>query len=197
MPLNYLFCIHPSKRSVLLWTGETKVTATLDKHVNHPTPSTQPSPNIIAKMRLLPLIVSFTAIASAAPTWHQGPIISDDDNLMERRDMIKIEIVEAHTSRFTNTIITKVTKYATDAASDVQGFLTESFRGAVADGNGEIMTISYGKKVAPFMVHSGRGKGRGGHRRHRISLLGFRNRLAVFILAFSLVLAVAFSYLRR
>lgn len=148
-------------------------------------------------MRLLPVILSLSALASAAPTWHQGPIISDDDNLMERRDILKVEIVEAHTSRFTNTIVTKVTKYATNAASDVQGFLTESFRGAVADGNGEIMTVSFGKKVAPFKVHSGR-KGRGGgHHRHRISLLGFRNRLAVFILAFSLVLAVACSYLRR
>ncbi|OAQ67069.1 hypothetical protein VFPPC_08531 [Pochonia chlamydosporia 170] len=150
-------------------------------------------------MRFPLILISLSAMACAAPAWHQGPIISDDDNLMERRDIVKVEIVEAHTSRFTNTIVTKITRYATDAASDVQGFLTESFRGAVADGNGEVMTVSFGKKVAPFMINPGRGKGRGGrhHHRHRISLLGFRNRLAVFILAFSLVLAVACSYLRR
>jgi hypothetical protein len=150
-------------------------------------------------MRLSLILLSISAMAAAAPTWRQGPIITDDDNLMDRRDIIKVEIVEAHTSRFTNTFVTKITRYATDTASDINEFLSESFRGAVADGNGEVMTFSYAKKTSPFMTGSGRGRGRGGHHhhRHRISLLGFRNRLAVFILAFSLGLAVACSYARR
>ncbi|KIE01368.1 hypothetical protein MAJ_02709, partial [Metarhizium majus ARSEF 297] len=156
-------------------------------------------------MRFSLILASLTAAACAAPAWHQGPVMADDDNLMERRDVVRVEVVQAHTSRFTNTMITKITRYAADAASDVQGFLSESFRGAVADGSGEVMTIAYGKKASPFVVGSGSGSGRGkgkglgrhGRHRHRISLLGFRNRLAVFILAFSLVLAVACSYLRR
>lgn len=156
-------------------------------------------------MRFSLILASLTAAACAAPAWHQGPVMADDDNLMERRDVVRVQVVQAHTSRFTNTMITKITRYAADAASEVQGFLSESFRGAVADGSGEVMTIAYGKKASPFVVGSGIGSGRGkgkglgrhGRHRHRISLLGFRNRLAVFILAFSLVLAVACSYLRR
>ncbi|EFZ03745.1 hypothetical protein X797_004963 [Metarhizium robertsii] len=156
-------------------------------------------------MRFSFILASLTAAACAAPAWHQGPVMADDDNLMERRDVVRVQVVQAHTSRFTNIMITKITRYAADAASDVQGFLSESFRGAVADGSGEVMTIAYGKKASPFVVGSGIGSGRGkgkglgrhGRHRHRISLLGFRNRLAVFILAFSLVLAVACSYLRR
>ncbi|KAG8405642.1 hypothetical protein J3459_021598 [Metarhizium acridum] len=152
-------------------------------------------------MRLSLILASLTAAASAAPAWHQGPVMADDDDLMERRDVVRVEVVQAYTSRFTNTMITKLTRYAADAASDVQGFLAESFRGAVADGTGEVMTITYGKKTPPLVVGSGgsRGKGLGRHchHRHRISLLGFRNRLAAFILAFSLVLAVACSYFRR
>ncbi|KAK2597304.1 hypothetical protein QQS21_006078 [Conoideocrella luteorostrata] len=140
---------------------------------------------------LLPLF-SLAALGSTLPTWHQGPIISDDDTLMERRDMVKIEIVQAH-SPFTNTVVTKITKYASDA----RGFLSESFKGAVADSNGEVAFVSYGKKMAPFMTGKISGTGHRSHHRHRISLLGFRNRLAVFILAFSLVLAVACSYFRR
>ncbi|KAH0597719.1 hypothetical protein MHUMG1_04090 [Metarhizium humberi] len=156
-------------------------------------------------MRFSLILASLTAAACAAPAWHQGPVMADDDNLMERREVVRVQVVQAHTSRFTNTMITKITRYAADAASEVQGFLSESFRGAVADGSGEVMTIAYGKKASPFVVGSGIGSGRGkgkglgrhGRHRHRISLLGFRNRLAVFILAFSLVLAVACSYLRR
>ncbi|KAF5130769.1 uncharacterized protein G6M90_00g060360 [Metarhizium brunneum] len=158
-------------------------------------------------MRFSLILASLTAAACAAPAWHQGPVMADDDNLMERRDVVRVQVVQAHTSRFTNTMITKITRYAADAASDVQGFLSESFRGSVADGSGEVMTIAYGKKASPFVVGSGIGSGRGkgkgkglgrhSRHRHRISLLGFRNRLAVFILAFSLVLAVACSYLRR
>ncbi|QUC17896.1 uncharacterized protein UV8b_02137 [Ustilaginoidea virens] len=146
------------------------------------------------------LLLSLTAVGSALPTWRQGPIMSDDDNLMERRDIITIEIVQAQSSRFTNTVVTKITKYASDA----QGFLTESFKGAVADGSGELMTVSDAKPVMPLMRLKGSRKNHHHHnnnnhhrRRHRISLLGFRNRLAVLILAFALVLAVACSYLRR
>ncbi|OAA46999.1 hypothetical protein NOR_02635 [Metarhizium rileyi] len=150
-------------------------------------------------MRLPLILVSLAGMTCAAPVWHQGPIISDDDNLMERRDLFEVEIVQAHTSRFTNTVITRITRYAADAASDVHGFLSDSFRGAVADGSDEVMTVSYGKKTTPFIIGSGRepGRGRHPHHRHRISLLGFRNRLAGFILAFSLVLAVTCSYFRR
>lgn len=145
------------------------------------------------------ILLSLSAIVCAAPTWPQGPIISDDDTLMERREMVKVETVQAHTGHATNTMVTKITTYASNTASDVRGYLRDSFRGAMADSNGEVMTVSYGKKAPPFLMGSGKGRGRGGHHhgRHRISLLGFRNRLAVFILAFSLVLAVACSYLRR
>lgn len=119
--------------------------------------------------------------------------MTDDDNLMERRNVYKVEIVQTYSSRFTNTIVTKITKYASEA----QGYLTDSFKGAVADSNGEVMTIAYGNNVVPFMMSQNSRKEHHRHHNHRISLLGFRNRLAVFILAFSLVLAVACSYLRR
>ncbi|KAG6024527.1 hypothetical protein E4U41_001754 [Claviceps citrina] len=143
-------------------------------------------------MRFLLPFLSLSALAFSLPTWHQGPFISDDENLMERRDLYKVEIVQAQSSRFTNTIVTKITKYA----SDVQGYLAESFKGAVADSNGEVMAISYKKKI-PMAVGRITRHGHKTHNRHRISLLGFRNRLAFFILAFAVVLAFACSYLRR
>ncbi|KAG5983144.1 hypothetical protein E4U55_000730 [Claviceps digitariae] len=143
---------------------------------------------------LLPLL-SLSALASSMPAWHRGPIISDDDNLMERRDLYKVEVVQAHSSRYTTTIVTKITKYASDA----QGYLTECFKGAVADSNGEVMTISSSKKniQMPFAVARVTRHGHNRHSRHRISLLGFRNRLALCILTFAVVLTVAFSYLRK
>ncbi|KAG6095816.1 hypothetical protein E4U14_008116 [Claviceps sp. LM454 group G7] len=140
---------------------------------------------------LLPLFC-LTALSTALPTWHQGPIMSDDDTLMERRDLYRVEIVH---SAFPNTIITKVTKVASNARS----YLAASFKGAVADSNGDVMTILYSKKN-PIPIAIGRitrHGHRGRHNRHRISLLGFRNRLALFLLAFAVVLTVAGSYLRK
>ncbi|GAB0135691.1 hypothetical protein EsDP_00004018 [Epichloe bromicola] len=151
-------------------------------------------------MKLLLPLLSLSAIASSLPTWHQGPIISDDDTLMERRFVYKVEMVRAHSSsRFTNTIVTKVTKYASEA----QGYLAESFRGAVAvtvadDSNSQVLTSSFGNKKGPFTMGHASREGHGHHHhRHRISLLGFRNRLAIFILTFAVVLAFAYSRLRR
>ncbi|KAG6003335.1 hypothetical protein E4U21_002112 [Claviceps maximensis] len=143
---------------------------------------------------LLPLL-SLSALASSLPAWSSGPIISDDENLMERRDLYKVEVVQAHSSRHTNLIFAKITKYASDA----QDYLTESFKGAVADGNSDIVTISYNEKNTHIPIAMGRLTRHGHHRhgRHRISLLGFRNRLALLILAFAVVLTVGCSYLRK
>ncbi|QPG96240.1 hypothetical protein C2857_003628 [Epichloe festucae Fl1] len=153
-------------------------------------------------MKLLLPLLSLSAIASSLPTWHQGPVISDDDTLMERRLAYKVEMVRARSSRFTfpDTIVTKVTKYASGA----QGYLAESFKGAgavavaVADSNGQVLTTSFGNKKGPFTMGHASREGHGHrHHRHRISLLGFRNRLAIFILTFAVVLAFACSHLRR
>ncbi|KAG6016457.1 hypothetical protein E4U54_001459 [Claviceps lovelessii] len=143
---------------------------------------------------LLPLLSVF-ALASSLPTWHQGPIISDDDNLMERRDLYKVEVVQVRSSCYTKTIVAKITKYASGA----QDYLAEAFKGAVADSNGDVMAISSSKKNIHVPFALGRIT-RHGHNRpgkHRISLLGFRNRLALLILAFAVVLTVACSYLRK
>ncbi|KHN96066.1 uncharacterized protein MAM_06171 [Metarhizium album ARSEF 1941] len=152
-------------------------------------------------MRLSPILLLLTAAAaaSAAPTRPQRPVIADDDTLLDRRAVVHVEIVQAHTSRFTNAVMTKITRYASDAASDVQGFLSGSFGGAVADPSGDVMTVAYGQRASPLTTAARRPHAHqdGRRRRHRISLLGFRNRLAVFILAFSLALAVVCSYLRR
>ncbi|KAG5959813.1 hypothetical protein E4U58_004854 [Claviceps cyperi] len=140
---------------------------------------------------LLPLFC-LTALSSALPTWHQGPIMSDDDTLMERRDLYKVEIVH---SASPNTIITKVTKVASNARS----YLTASFKGAVADSNGDVMTVLFSKNNAiPIAIgRTTRHGHRCRHNRHRISLLGFRNRLALFLLACAVVLTIAGSYLRK
>ncbi|KAG5953879.1 hypothetical protein E4U53_001327 [Claviceps sorghi] len=143
---------------------------------------------------LLPLLSLF-ALASSLPAWHRGPIISDDDNLMERRDLYQVQAVRAHSSCYTPTIITKITKYASDA----QGYLAASFKGAVADTNGQVMSISYNNKNTHIPLSMGRitRHRHNRHGRHRISLSGFRNRLALVILAFAVIMAIACSYLRR
>lgn len=140
-----------------------------------------------------PLVLAFAALGSALPAWPKGPIISDDDTLMERRDIVKIEIIRAESAGLHDTIITRITRYASDA----RDYLTDSFKGAVADGNGDILAASHGKTTSLVFGEGFVDGHRPHHHRHRISLLGFRNRLAIFILAFSVVFAMACSYLRR
>ncbi|KAG5926343.1 hypothetical protein E4U42_003408 [Claviceps africana] len=135
-------------------------------------------------MKLLLPLLSLSVLVSSLPAWHQGPIISDDDNLMERRDLYMVEVVRAHSSCHTHAVMAKITKYASDA----QGYLAASFKGVVADGNDEVMPTAMGRITRHRHNR---------HGRHRISLSGFRNRLALVILAFAVVLAVACSYLRR
>lgn len=119
----------------------------------------------------------------------------DDDILVSKREVVSVEITAASTSPFTNAVVTKVTKYASGAAELVRH--SEIFGGdpiSIADGNGEIIPASYGHKGSSFAGNDSR---RHRHHRHRISLLGFRDRLAMFILSFSLLLAIFCSYLRK
>ncbi|KAF5120836.1 hypothetical protein E5D57_013172 [Metarhizium anisopliae] len=126
------------------------------------------------------------------PNRWKGPVISDDDILLERRDILKVEVVETHTSRFTNTIVTKITQYATNTASHVHGLVTDSIvKGAMADDNGEVMAFAHDNMAPTYSSRRPR------HDRHRIPMLSFRSHLAIFILVFSSVLAVACSYLRK
>ena len=135
----------------------------------------------------------------------------DDESHSLQWSMIKMELTKASSSPFTNEAITKTTSYVIKHMDDstgcayryagISGFfaqLSSEKPETITDIKGDVVTsVSYSNNMAPYTtIRSTLAYREDFNHYYRISLVGVRNHLAVLMLAFVVLGALACSYLR-